>query len=338
MEKKTILRDFIETKDNLFFSVVAYHHPSDRITAYLRYFPHVEGDRERNGIRYKKIESTQQSFDFLKSNFPEYIYRDEMAGRELQCVPGGLIRKILFPRDRLREIIHYPKTLLEKKVAELHDALKSVPQEKKGITGSILPGLETDSSDIDFIIVGSENHRKARMELKKIFQKNGNDIRPLNKEEWKKAYEKRFPGKKTIPFSEFLWQEERKYHKGIIHGTILDLLLVKDWDEVGNNNRLGFHKMGTVNVSCTVTDSSLSFDYPSLYKVECRDFPEIKEVVSFTHTYAGQALDGEKIFVSGCLEEVITINGKYNRILVGTTREAEDEYIRLEDIHRAALP
>ena len=58
---------------------------------------------------------------------------------------------------------------------------------------------------------------------------------------------------------------------------------------------------------------------------------DLKEVVSFTHTYAGEVVDGEHVIAKGKVEKVIT-EGKedYFRLVVGTTREAIDEYLKLK--------
>ncbi|MGB3944925.1 MAG: DNA polymerase subunit beta, partial [Methanothrix sp.] len=52
--------------------------------------------------------------------------------------------------------------------------------------------------------------------------------------------------------------------------------------------------------------------------------PEIPVILCYTHTYAGQAVPGERIEASGVVEE--TVDGK--RLVVGTTREAKGEWIR----------
>ena len=56
---------------------------------------------------------------------------------------------------------------------------------------------------------------------------------------------------------------------------------------------------------------------------------DITEVVSFTHTYAGEVVDGEHVIAKGKVEKVI-VNGEFRnyRIVVGTTREAIDEYLK----------
>ncbi|HQJ62015.1 MAG TPA: DNA polymerase subunit beta, partial [Methanothrix soehngenii] len=70
-----------------------------------------------------------------------------------------------------------------------------------------------------------------------------------------------------------------------------------------------------------VTDCEFAFDSPAIFRL---DHPEVKEILCFTHTYAGQALPGERIEAKGVLEE--TANGL--RLVVGTTREARGEWIR----------
>jgi hypothetical protein len=51
---------------------------------------------------------------------------------------------------------------------------------------------------------------------------------------------------------------------------------------------------------------------------------EIAKVLSFSHTYSGQALAGELIEARGVCEEH---NGE-RWLIVGTTRDAKGEYIR----------
>ena len=57
----------------------------------------------------------------------------------------------------------------------------------------------------------------------------------------------------------------------------------------------------------------------------------ITGLASFTHTYAGEVLEGEKVIARGKVEKVET-DGKpdWYRIVVGTTRESLDEFIKLE--------
>ncbi len=323
-------RDFIETVDGNIFSVVSYYHPQDRYIAFLRYYPDPSGDRIKDGTPYRKVASTAQSFQFLEETYPDHLFFSDVTGGMLQCVPLDKVKRVYRPQEGLERILEEPRTEVEEGVVELSNVLEDIPQEMKGVTGSLLLGLEGGSSDMDFVIYGRENHQKAREILEELFEdyREGELIRPLTEEEWMAAYEKRFPTEKTLTFEEFLWHEERKYHKGVLGETPFDILMVRDWEEIqGIYGEEVYIREKAVKMVCTVTDSTYSFDSPSVYGVAARD-RRISEVVSFTHTYAGQAVEGEKIEVQGYLEEV---RGRRNthRIVVGTTREAEGEYIKV---------
>lgn len=316
MEKPRI-RDFIETVDGLIFSVVSYHHPG-WCNAVLRYYKSTNGERERGGKKYSKVSSTAGSYKFLEENFPEYVVSYE--GLELQTVPFDKIEKVHRPENRLKEICENPKSPLEQKTANLSRVFKDIPESHKGITGSVLVGLQTPTSDIDFVIYGISNHKKAR----EIFKKSADDkLEELTEEEWQRSYEKRFSSHRTLSFDEYLWHERRKWHKGAINGTVFDILLVRDAGEIGPPPPQ-YERKEKITVTCTVTDAALAFDSPSVYRVECGN---IKEVLSYTHTYAGQAFEGEKIDVCGFLEEAA--DGSC-RVVVGTTREAPGEYIKVK--------
>ena len=65
-----------------------------------------------------------------------------------------------------------------------------------------------------------------------------------------------------------------------------------------------------------------AFDHPARYRVR---HAAVSEVVSFTPTYAGQAVAGELIEASGWLEDD---SAGARRLVVGTSREAGGEYVR----------
>jgi hypothetical protein len=75
-----------------------------------------------------------------------------------------------------------------------------------------------------------------------------------------------------------------------------------------------------MKIEAKVTDASLAFDSPAVYEVE---HESVSRVLSFTHTYSGQALAGETIEACGMCEQ----HGNERWLVVGTTREARGEYI-----------
>lgn len=198
--EKVRTRDFIYTKDDLFFATTNYVHPEDRILSFLRYIPKENGDRIRNGKRYSKVDS-DEAYNYLKENYPEYLYFCDVTNMEMMGVPLNKI-KIIKPEERLKEIREscenkpLYKSLID--LADFFHYIGGISYEKLGISGSILPNLEKETiSDLDFVIYGLKNHRKA-IEVFKICK--GKEVELPNKtivlnfiddDFWDRLYEKR---------------------------------------------------------------------------------------------------------------------------------------------------
>ena len=87
-----------------------------------------------------------------------------------------------------------------------------------------------------------------------------------------------------------------------------------------------YQKKGMILIQATVLDVQYGFDYPARFLIE---HEQASEVVCYTATYTGQAEQGECIEVSGQLE--VSSTGQA-RILVGSSREAEGEYIKVLEV------
>lgn len=331
-------RDFIHTEDDLFFATTSYLHPDDRILSFLRYIPDPNGERSKNGKRYTKV-NTKQAYDFLSSKHPEYLYDDNIKGVKMMGVPSNKINEILKPEKRLKEIMESTgnNDLLKKvvKLADIFHKYADIPYSKMGISGSILPGLYDPAvSDLDFVIYGLKNHRKARDTFGEI--KDRTALKSISDEYWMKLYEKRIKDS-SLSYEEFQWYEKRKNNRGVIDGTLFDILATRDWDEIkGKYGDERYEPLGTAVIECNVSDALGTFDNPAIYKIEDVTILEgqnvpITEIASFTHTYSGQAKDGEEIIAKGKLEKVMDKDVKY-RLVVGTTRESIDEYIKLKEL------
>jgi predicted nucleotidyltransferase len=131
------------------------------------------------------------------------------------------------------------------------------------------------------------------------------------------VYEKRDP---EIPFEVFLLHERRKWNRGAIGGTYFDLLFTRSYGELEGEPVPEGERIRRMTIEARVTDASLSFDSPAIYLVE---HGEVDRIVSFTHTYSGQALAGETVRACGVLEA----HGSGRWLVVGTTRTARGEYI-----------
>jgi uncharacterized protein len=331
-------RDFLYSKDDLFFATTSYFHPKDRIISFLRYIPDPKGERLKNYKRYSKVNS-KQAYNFLGKNFPDYLFDSHESNLKMVGVPLTKLKNIMRPQIRLKKIMDKlsdDKLLLKVvRVADVFNEHAGIPYDKMGISGSILPGLhDPENSDIDFVIYGLKNHRKALLTFSEI--KDKGIFESIKDENWVKLYKKRIKDS-SLSYEEFKWYEDRKNNRGVIDGTLFDILATRDWDEIiGKYGDRKFESLGTIKIQCKVSDAIAAFDNPAIYKVEDVDILEgpkinINEIVSFTHTYAGQASEGEFIIAKGKLEKIIGKNINY-RLVVGTTRESIGEYIKLKNI------
>lgn len=134
---------------------------------------------------------------------------------------------------------------------------------------------------------------------------------------WRRIYEKRKP---EIPYDRFVLHEQRKWNRGQIEGTYFDILYTRSYDEIKSAPSGKGTVLGKQTIEAKVKDASLAFDNPAIYEVE---HESVSRVLSFTHTYSGQALAGETIEACGVLEQ----HGSERWLIIGTTREARGEYI-----------
>jgi predicted nucleotidyltransferase len=342
-------RDFIYTTDDLFFASTNYLHPDGRYISFLRYIPDSNGDREKNGRRYSKVDS-EKAYNYLKKNHPEYLYFCKITQVEMMGVPLDKVKQIIKPENRLKEIrksFKYGENDILDKLIDITDFFHfkaEIPYDNLGISGSILPNLSKKSvSDIDFVVYGLENHRKALETFAKYKNQkidvNGRKItlNGIEDEFWEKIYNKRMKDS-SLTKKEFCWYENRKNNRGTIRGTLFDILATRNYDEIsGQWGDTKYEPIGIATIECEVTNALKSYDNPATYEIANLKIikgpkVDITEVVSFTHTYAGQVVENEKILAKGKVEKVIK-NGKKNnyRLVVGTTRESIDEYIKLRE-------
>ncbi|MCX9084581.1 MAG: nucleotidyltransferase domain-containing protein [Candidatus Methanoperedens sp.] len=297
---RTRLRDFIITKDDWIFAVADYSH-EDGIRSILRYIPDPKGARGTIK-KYRKMDF-DDSFIFMKTSRPEWV-------SDVHIVPWDSVKEILAP-DKILPLVANRNEKVKTIVRCLE---RYVTPERMGVTGSLLAGLEIESSDIDFIVYGN-SWFTARDIIKREKEKK-DPITEISDEMWIDIYNKRKP---DIPLDEFLIHEKRKGNRGMVGDTYFDLLYVRDWKDIVPCKR--GKDIGMMTIEATITNADFSFDSPAIYKI---DHPEIEYVLSYTHTYAGQALVGEKIEARGMLEIV----GNIKRLVVGTKREPKGEWIR----------
>jgi predicted nucleotidyltransferase len=293
-------RDFVGDAGGWIYSVSAYDN-AERAGCVLRYVPDPSGERvSPEGARYRKVDF-EESFILAGEERPSWV-------GEILRIPLREIARVYKPDERLAFC-----TARDRRVGELAD-LFSLPAGSLGCTGSRLLGLEGPSSDIDLVVYGHDFFR-AREILREAI--GDGRVAGLSLEMWRTVYAKREP---EIPFPVFLLHEQRKWNRGEIGGTYFDLLYTRSYDDLEAAAPPRGRPAGRRTIEARVTDASRSYDTPASYLV---DHGEVSQVLSFTHTYSGQALDGETVEARGMLEE----HGDELWLVVGTTRTARGEYI-----------
>jgi predicted nucleotidyltransferase len=300
---KTRLRDFLITKDDWLFSVSDYF-CNDGIRSILRYVPDENGERELNGKRYRKYDFGP-AFEFMRKYRPEWV-------QDVHVVPESEVKTVFSPHNIIPKLINSDSRVRE--IVKVLD-MSGIHRTSMGVTGSMLLGLQNESSDIDFVVYGPLWFR-ARDIITAATKQEGS-IEELDEEMWQRIYRKRIP---DISFDEFMLHESRKGNRGMIEGTYFDLLFVREWNQI-NEPLLRGKDTVKMKIEAEVTNADFAFDSPAYYKIR---HSEIDHVISYTHTYAGQALPTEIIEVSGIVEEI----GNMKRLVVGTSREPKGEWIK----------
>lgn len=325
--------NLVETAEGAIFDVKGLVHPSDRVVAFIRYFPEKEGTRTREGIAYEKVYSLSKRYELLKEKFPKYMVYDPVFDETLCEVKIRDVRRHYKPPDRLRELRTSESTdVLEKKSLQLATLLKEesgIRWEIIGVSGSVLAKLHTSQSDIDIVVYGSANCRKVHQTLESLMKKGHPSLKPYNKAELKVLFD--FRSKDTaMGFQDFVRTESKKAFQGKFLKTDYFLRFVKAWNEVDEEyGDVQYKNMGHARIEATVIDDSEAIFTPCSYRIEDTVFLEgpefgpVTEVASFRGRFCEQAKVGERIVARGKIEHVQDCrdSSEHYRLLVGNNYE-----------------
>ncbi|MEJ2454811.1 MAG: hypothetical protein P8103_11730 [Candidatus Thiodiazotropha sp.] len=303
-------KDFIETAEGLIFAVVTEEPEEQRILAFLRYRKTESG--------YRKL-STREANDLLKTRHSDYLYFSKTRDVTLHGVHRDRIVRHHQPRKRLQEIRgRAPIDAIEEKLQRLTNLFEAqgLDLRQMGVTGSLLIGAHKPDSDIDLVLYRREAFFETREIIKRLLADQL--LEPLDESLWQDAYARRGC---TLSYEEYRWHEQRKYNKAAIGQTKFDISLLTP--ERRQNDRLSYKKRGRLCLRTTIANDEHRFDYPIRYQL---DHPSIHEAISYTATYAGQALQGEHVEIQGQLE--VSSAGRL-RLVIGTDRESPNEYIKV---------
>lgn len=304
-------KDNIVVDDHLFFAVVSDIQEDDRALAFLRYIKDAQGMHKLN---------TEQAQQYIQKTCPEFLFHSQQADIDLHGIPLSLIDQVLRPEQTITRLL----TVTEPDNKQL-DAINmirlllnaGIRQKSIGITGSIMLNAHNIDSDIDMVIYGREPFYKVRASIKHYI--DSGELKALNEAMWQDAYQRRDC---SLVFEEYCQHEKRKFNKCISGNSKVDISMIPASDE--QFVEFGPHKkMGKEKIIAHVLDDTFAFDFPARFYI---DHDDIEEVIVYTATYVGQAVLGEKIEAAGYIEQD---QGGKKRLVVGTSREAVGEYIRV---------
>ena len=158
-----------------------------------------------------------------------------------------------------------------------------------------MAGLTTEKSDIDPLVYGDENCRKAYVALLKLLKNIRSGFKPYTRTELQELFD--FRSKDTqMSFEDFVLVESRKAFQGKFMGTDYFIRFVKDWSEI--NEQYGdvcFKNSGYAKIKAKILTAPILFSRPaptSLTDVQVVEGPKltpIQEIVSFRGRFCEQA-------------------------------------------------
>jgi hypothetical protein len=333
-------RDFIQTKEGMFFCVTGYLHPPGKYTAYLKYSPAPMGKWKSGEIWYRReleyyhVGKVADTIAYLERNYPQYVHYCPVRDIKFSMIPQGYVRKYYLPEQRLKEILETPRDPLEEEVCAFVSevvARTGIKEEDFGITGSVLLGIHNpEFSDIDLLVYSLENALKVRTALR---EGRSAKIRPVTGkalEEWCTSVVKHFP----LSYEEAGYLAGRRWNYGFFEDRYFSIHPTRKDDEIKENygDRI-YREKGVARIRAIVSDASESLFTPAVYRVEDVEVLEgdeevrhqLREIVSYEGLYRDVVDSGEEVDARGKLESV---NNRYYRLVIGTTMLKGEDYIK----------
>jgi predicted nucleotidyltransferase len=318
----------VETADGLIFTVKGLLHPPDRLVAYLRYIPDLQGDREREGTRHRRMYHFEEQERVLQARYPACFRRDTTFGIRTQGVPQQLVRTVYDPCHCVATLRRRgPADLVEEHALKLVELLREtagVPLENLGISGSVLISMHQPDSDIDFIVYDEAAGRVVHQALHRLLDNPLGPVRRPNREEMAMLHAEH---RSDTPLSadDFARLQERKVNEGYSQGRQYFIRFVKWPAEAGKRHGdRRFEPLGTATIKARVIDDQDAIFTPCRYVLaevavlEGLPVADVREIDPFRGRFSGQVRAEEWAVARGSLERVVSEDGlAYHCLVVG---------------------
>jgi predicted nucleotidyltransferase len=331
-------RDAIITKEGLIFRVFGYTHPSSAYVCDTEYAP-AEIFKSKNPkafriagkhVFYKFYED--EGWKFVKNNFPQHMIYLPTLRKKVVGFEHSNIIEVRKPNEKLGKLIaKRPKDELS---TALQSILKIVAESSGlsiknfGVFGSLLHGFyHPRFSDIDLIVYNRKNLAKLRETLRELYQERNLLFR--NEFEHDDVIKGKNWSFENYSLKEFVWHQQRKLIYVLFNdeksGRIIktEFEPVKDWKEIRDTHfsEVKIVQKGWVKMFASVTEDYDAPFIPSVYGIEPSKIldgkagaEEAMRLVSYLEEFRMQAIKGEKVYIEGNLEEVVTPKDSFYQI------------------------
>lgn len=335
--KKWLSRDgdtFV-TREGFVLNVFGYEHPEQRVLAFLKYIPSrfkllFNVRLLERTWRYGKMElfraeklytakNYQAFLEIFRRNFPDYVYHCPFRKKDVISTPLTKIKRFYVPSECLQKLRKAEKLdKLQEMTLDFVDLVSNASKvtfEDLGIHGSIALNMHSTRSDIDIVVYGSRNFRRVENAINKLVNE----------------------GALSYVFNNRL--DAARRFKGRYQNRVFMYNAVRKPEEVTTKyGEYTYTPITPVKFQCIVKEDNEAMFRPAIYKI--KDYYPLgksselsKEivpeyVVSMIGCYRNVARKGQKIEVSGTLEQVEKVEGGdiFHQVVVGTAG-SEEEYI-----------
>ncbi|MCS7094296.1 MAG: hypothetical protein NZ988_00595 [Thaumarchaeota archaeon] len=291
-----------------YFAVKGVVHPPKRVVSVLAW-AHSYG-------RYLRSRSIYQTYSLLKEHLPEAIHFDDNAGQVLPAIPIEEVEEVIAPirRERIKVCDE-----LTRKAKELIDLIDPTCDLGIGLTGSLLLGLQDDSSDIDLVIFSTSGSESLLCILDELRRK---EVVSTGRGSIAEDVVLR-RGDSAVPTAIWIRLESRKRLIGEYRGTHFTVKVVplpdEYWEPYGTRR---WRSMGRCVLLSEVTDDRFAITTPNAYGVRTievirgpENASEVVRVESMRSRFSEAAYARETVLVSGRLEMDL-LNDTY-RVFLG---------------------
>lgn len=303
-------KDYVELAGLGRFAVIDDRREDGRILSVLRYVP--------SGAGWRKL-ATAAAFQHVAAYWPELDFHSRLLDARVHGIPLEAVDRVHSARAGALRLWHGTaagKAAIARRALRLLSGA-GVPLERLGVTGSVLLGCEGPASDVDCVVFGEAAFERARAAVAALQAGCGSFA--LTEQQWREAWARRGC---ALALEVYRWHEQRKANKLVLEGTKVDITCLPEQPAAGLPVSPA-RKLRPARLCARVVDASEAFATPARYRLAGGP---VAELLAATATYAGQARTGEWVEAAGWLEE--TAEGR-RRLVVGTSREAAGEFIRV---------